>query len=141
MSEPAERPDEYTPFAHEELAKFYEEWPGGLDEIESSLHGWQDIARRLKRQRDEAIAERDAAIKQMQAGWIEVCATPIADLKKENDELWEALREMKELVEFWINREERRGMSNYEYRTWHQLGHGSNAMQRVRALLNRRAKS
>jgi len=32
MSEPAERPDEYTPFAHEELAKFYEEWPGGRSE-------------------------------------------------------------------------------------------------------------
>jgi hypothetical protein len=55
----------------------------------------------------------------------------------ERDALRDALRDMKDLAEFWINRQERRGMSNYEYRTWHQLGYGSNAMQRARAILGR----
>lgn len=27
----------YTPYAYEEVHRFYEKWPGGLDEIESSL--------------------------------------------------------------------------------------------------------
>jgi hypothetical protein len=32
----------------------------------------------------------------MQAGWIEVCETPIADLMRERDEAREALRDLRE---------------------------------------------
>lgn len=49
-----------TPFAHEELARFYDEWPGGLDEVEASVSGWREKAKRLKLERDEA---REALLK------------------------------------------------------------------------------
>lgn len=55
------------------------------DFCEGTKYAPADFARRLER-------ERDAAVKQMEAGWIRVCETPIAELMKERDRLlvlWE----------------------------------------------------
>jgi len=42
----------FTPFAHEELTKFYAEWPGGMDEVESALRGWRERCAKSERERD-----------------------------------------------------------------------------------------
>jgi len=60
-------------------------------------------------------------------------------LERERDAAREALRELVELCEFWINREDTRDKSESEWKTWHALGHGSNAMRRARALLGKGA--
>lgn len=41
-----------------------------------------------------------------------------------------------DLAEFWINRNDRRTMSEQEYATWLRLGHRSNAMQRAKAAID-----
>jgi hypothetical protein len=43
----------FTPFAHEELTKFYAEWPGGMDEVESALRGWRERVQKAEREVDE----------------------------------------------------------------------------------------
>lgn len=53
----------------------------------------------------------------------------------EIEELVEALRITVDLAEFFINREDRREMSESRWQMWHALGHGSNAMRTARALL------
>lgn len=52
------------------------------------------------------------------------------------DEIARALlQEMVALAEFWINREDTRGKSESEYRTWLALGHHSNALRNARNVL------
>jgi hypothetical protein len=52
----------------------------------------------------------------------------IAELKAD-------LQRMIELAEFWILRENRENYSDSEWKTWHSLGFGSNAMQSARTAL------
>ena len=49
--------------------------------------------------------------------------------------LEDALRGMKELAEFWINREDTRDISKERYEVWLALGHRSKAMERAREVL------
>lgn len=90
-----------------------------------------NFARRLERERDEARAERDAEKEEIMT----ICAAG-AESERQLHEAREALREMKELAEFWINREDRRGMCESAWKTWRALGHGSKAMLRARAVLD-----
>lgn len=59
MSE-SKTPSDYTQFAHAELDKFYEEWPGGLDEVEASVRGWRERAQQFESDLATALAERDS---------------------------------------------------------------------------------
>ena len=45
------------------------------------------------------------------------------------------LTEVHDTLEYWINRQDRRGMSEAEFRSWHTLGHGSKAMTALRSML------
>jgi hypothetical protein len=75
--------EHYTPLAYTELQKFYEEWPGGLEEIEASLKGWrkktkqaeaawtrleEDVRRRSKAYNElsEKLEEAEAALAETQ---------------------------------------------------------------------------
>ncbi len=50
-----------------------------------------------------------------------------------NAELLEALRQSADLAEYWFLREDRRNLSDSEYKTWHSLGYGSSAYKAARA--------
>ncbi len=62
-------------------------------------------------------------------------AARLAELEAEVERLRALLKSTVELAEYWINREERKGMSEGEWRTWHSLGYGSNTMISARAEL------
>jgi hypothetical protein len=59
----------------------------------------------------------------------------IAALEAENRGLRRVLGKMIDLAEYWFAREDRRGMSEEEFKIWHALGHGSNVMREARAAL------
>lgn len=50
-------------------------------------------------------------------------------------ELEGALRGLIDTAEYWIDREDRRGMSETQYNAWLALGHNSKAMKRAREAL------
>lgn len=54
---------------------------------------------------------------------------------EQNEKLRALLKGMIDLAEFWINREDTRGKSESEYRTWLALGHHSNALRNARNVL------
>lgn len=56
----------------------------------------------------------------------------IESLKAERDTLRGILCRMVQLAEFWINREDIRGYSARQYKTWHALGYGSSTMRAAR---------
>lgn len=56
-------------------------------------------------------------------------------LRAEVERLRSVLKRTVDLAEFWITREDTRGLSESEYKTWHALGYGSNAMKDARAAL------
>lgn len=60
----------------------------------------------------------------------------IERLRAEVEALRANLQSMIDLAEFWICRADLRGMSEDEFRTWHSLGYGSNAMRDARAAIN-----
>jgi len=62
-------------------------------------------------------------------------AARLTQLEAEVERLRALLKSTVDLAEYWINREERRGMSEGEWRTWHSLGYGSNTMISAHALL------
>lgn len=59
----------------------------------------------------------------------------ICELESDLAAAQEALRGMIDLAEFWINREDRSGMSEERYKIWLALGHQSNAMKRAKGVL------
>jgi hypothetical protein len=67
--------------------------------------------------------------------WVYNMADEIDRSRAEVAQLRALLRNMVELAEFWINREDRRQFSEHEYRTWRALGHDSSAMKAARAAL------
>lgn len=77
---------------------------------------------------DQVVARLDDAAKQHDAAHV-------AALEKRVRDLETALRQMVDLAEFWINREDRREYSEQQFKTWHALGHGSNAMREARAAI------
>jgi hypothetical protein len=60
-------------------------------------------------------------------------ATELRRLYAENADLLEALRQSADLAEYWFLREDRRNLSDSEYKTWHSLGYGSSAYKAARA--------
>ena len=62
-------------------------------------------------------------------------ADELTRLRAEVEALRLALRKTVDMAEYWINRENRRGMSESDFKTWHALGYGSNAMKAARAAL------
>ena len=56
-------------------------------------------------------------------------------LRRELAEARQHIHKLIDLTEFWINREDRRDMSEQEYRTWMSLGFQSNAYRNARFFL------
>lgn len=48
--------------AQEEIAKLYERWPDGLDEIEASVTGWREHSQKLEEEKDGAYLERNQCV-------------------------------------------------------------------------------
>jgi hypothetical protein len=63
-----------------------------------------------------------------------------ADSEREIEKLKTLLKDTLSLAEFWITREDRSGLSDEAYRTWHALGFGSKTYRRAKSALNRKEK-
>ena len=53
----------------------------------------------------------------------------------------ELLEHVKDLCDYWFTRENRSGMSESEYKTWHSLGFGSKAYTELRAMLSEQPRA
>lgn len=98
------------------------------DELTTKLTEALRRCKRLIPVSSDEWAEADWVLERYEAAK----AQPVQDL---TTKLAEALRNMVELAEYWFNREDRRGFSADQYRTWHALGFGSNTVLNAREAL------
>ena len=59
----------------------------------------------------------------------------LAAARKDAERCRSALSKLIDLAEYWFNREDRRGYSEQQFKSWHALGHGSNTMRDARAAM------
>ena len=77
----------------------------------------------------EHLARLDALLISRPAGRniIDYAIEEITQLRSERNRVRLMMARLLDLAEYWINREDRRGMSEQSYRTWMSLGFQSNA--------------
>lgn len=119
-----------TPEEHKVLTDEIEHLRRLIDEGNATFATWKANYAQFERELDEARDERQREhdLRVRLAGELETATERLAEARRH-------IRRLVDLAEFWINREDRRRMSEHEYKTWVALGFQSGAYRDAHAFL------
>ena len=109
-------------------------WKDGIDIDETSMRAQMLVEAYARLAVEQNTAELLRELTTLHRWYADV-SMRAEKAEAEVERLRFVLRGTVELAEFWINREDLRGISESEWKTWHALGHGSHAMAAARAAL------